>query len=324
LQKTLGSFELVPIVFGDVDAESAARALAPHVDETTLVVVSSDLSHYHPYAKARARDTECVQAICDMDLRKMKAMEACGQTPILTLMSLARLKGWSPSLLDYRNSGDTAGDKRQVVGYAALAFHDAGSEGQTRGRSLYGLEERDLLLKLARRTLEESVRENRLPQVTATEFPPLLQETRACFVTLTKADTLRGCIGHIYPMEPLYEAVMHNARNAALRDPRFSPVTADELDEIRIELSVLTAPTPLEFGSPEELLAGLEPRRDGVVLNIDGSRATYLPQVWEQLPEKIAFLDSLARKAGAGAADWRKPGVTVSTYRVEAFHEPGP
>jgi AmmeMemoRadiSam system protein A len=148
-----------------------------------------------------------------------------------------------------------------------------------------------------------------------------LSETKACFVTLTENGELRGCIGHISPQESLCQAVVDNARNAAIRDPRFLPVQPGEADKIKIEISVLTEPKPLQFSSPEDLLAKLQPGKDGVVLKIGGRGATFLPQVWEQLPDKVEFLNRLSEKAGCATGDWRKPGTSVLIYHVEAFKE---
>ncbi|NQT84076.1 AmmeMemoRadiSam system protein B [bacterium] len=124
LQRTLKDFSIIPIVFGQVDAEKVARALVRKVDAKTVLVASSDLSHYYPYDVARRKDASCTKAICDLDIERMKKEEACGKAPILTLMHIARQKGWKAKLLDYRNSGDTAGDKSGVVGYAAVVFYE--------------------------------------------------------------------------------------------------------------------------------------------------------------------------------------------------------
>ena len=155
----------------------------------------------------------------------------------------------------------------------------------------------------------------------AGEVPEKLKEKRACFVTLTIEGDLRGCIGHILPQEALYKAVIDNARSAALHDPRFRPVGPSELARIHVEISVLTVPAPLKFRSPEELLAKLRPHVDGVVLQVGRGQATYLPQVWEQLPEKESFMSHLAEKAGLAADAWRSPAATVLVYQVEAFEE---
>jgi len=117
---------------------------------------------------------------------------------------------------------------------------------------------------------------------------------------------------------------MDNTLNAAERDPRFNPVQPDELNHIQIEISVLTVPERLPFSSPADLLAKLEPHRDGVVLKVDGRTATYLPQVWEQISDKVQFLDALTEKAGAAPGDWRAPDTQVYVYRVESFKESDP
>lgn len=314
LQQSLKGFALVPIIFGRVDPAEAARALADKLDDQTLLVASSDLSHYYPYERAREMDRKCVDAICRLDIESMAGQEACGKDPILCVMHIARQKGWTAQMLDYRNSGDTAGDKSGVVGYSAIAF-TAPSETK------YSKEERKALLDLARKSLTEVVTHGRLPDAKAADFTPRCSEEKGCFVTLTKNGVLRGCIGNIMPNGPLWKSVMENARNAAIRDYRFPPVQPDELRQIEIEISVLTVPQPLKFESPDDLVKKLRPHTDGVVLELGLRTATYLPQVWEQISDPIRFLSSLSMKAGAGPDDWRRPGTRVLIYQVEAFKE---
>ena len=312
LQKTLGNFQLVPVVTSDADPERMARVLAGHLDDSTLVVASSDLSHYHPYDQARELDTRCVQAICNLDIEQMKSQEACGRTPILALMYLARQLGWKAKLLDYRNSGDTAGNKEGVVGYAAIAFYAPRPQSFTAA-------ERGQLLALARQTLRNVVAKGGVPDTSG--LPAKLAEKKGCFVTLTTHGRLRGCIGNILPQGPLDRAIVTNATNAALHDPRFAPVQPAELDSIEIEISVLTEPVKLSFDSPDDLLKKLRPHRDGVVLKIGGRVTTYLPQVWAQISDKAEFLDSLSQKAGCDRSAWRNPGAEVFVYQVESFSE---
>jgi AmmeMemoRadiSam system protein A len=314
LQKTLKNFELVPVIFGQVDPALVAQALSDKLDDKTIIVASSDLSHYHSYAEAETLDHQCVRDILDLKT-VLSSDSACGAGPILAVIHLAKMKGWKPVLLDYRNSGDTSGDKSHgVVGYAAIAFF-------AKQEQRFSKAERKQLLDLARQSLESMVTTGRLPKVDAEKLPKKFQEKTGCFVTLTKRGQLRGCIGHIVPHEPLYKAIMDNAKAAALEDPRFPAVTSEELKEIEIEISVLTVPAPLAFSSPEDLLAKLRPHMDGVVLQVQGRGATYLPQVWSQLPDKVQFLKSLAEKAGCLAESWRLPGTQVFTYQVEAFHQ---
>jgi hypothetical protein len=323
LQRTLKDFQVVLVIFGRVDPAAVARALEDRIDKETLVIASSDLSHYSPYQTACEMDRKCLDAVGKLDVGAEGDLEACGKGPILTLMHLARAKGWKARLLDYRNSGDIAGDKTSVVGYGAVAFYQPEGTPQTQEHKEQALkaEERRMLLELARKTVTEVATKGRLPAVDAAAMPSELKENKACFVTLTKNGSLRGCIGQILPREPLYQAVMDSARSAAVEDPRFMPIGADELEAIKIEISVLTLPHPLEFASWQDLLGKLRPNVDGVILQIGPRSATYLPQVWEQIPDKEEFMSSLAQKAGCDRDAWKHQGVSVRTYQVEAFAE---
>jgi len=319
LQKTLKKFWLVPVVTGEVDPAQMAQTLATLWDDKTLVVASTDLSHYHPINEARALDAATVSAIVNLDIEQMQAIgDACGKTPVLALMHLAKLKGWRAKLLDYRNSGDTTGDTHSnttVVGYGAIAFYSPSVP------QAFSTAERRQLLTIARQSLRSAVIHGPTVEPNLDTLPKSFIEPSGCFVTLTKHGQLRGCIGHIVPQEALHKAIVDNAQSAALHDGRFTPVQPDELDQLEIEISVLTVPVALLFKSPEDLLQKLKPYRDGVVLQMDGAGATYLPQVWAQIPDKVAFLNSLAQKAGRTATDWRKPGTKVFTYHVESFSE---
>jgi hypothetical protein len=329
LQKTLDDCAIVPIVFGRVDAERVAEAIDPTLDEKTLLVSSSDLSHFFPYEVARRLDASCVKAICALDVEAMQGEDACGKGPILTLMHLALEHGWRAKLLDYRNSGDTSGDKSGVVGYAAIAFYEP-QQGQAPedpptfdfsddAPAELSPEDGALLLELARKTVTQVVTDGTVPSVEAADVPSALAERRACFVTLNKKGRLRGCIGSIFPQEELYRAVVERARSAATEDPRFPPVEPEELDELEIEVSVLTIPRRLACDSPEDLLAKLRPAVDGVVLQVGGRQSTYLPQVWEQMTGRKQFLSHLSVKAGLPPDAWKRPEAIVLTYRAQVF-----
>ena len=328
LQKVLAKFTLVPVVLGRVDAKAAARTLGRFVDDKTLVVASSDLSHYRPYEEARMLDRATIATILRMDAEMLRGSDACGYLPIKTLLYLARARRWKPRLLDYRNSGDTAGDKSRVVGYAAIAFYDADAPAPaastrpaTRPAPVYSPEHRRFLLGLARKTLAKVVQTGAAAGAEAAGVPKALVEKKACFVTLTKGGQLRGCVGGFFPRDPLFKAVADMTYLAAMKDTRFKPVTKGELDDIDLEISVLTVPRPLTYDSPEDLLAILRPNIDGVILRLGRRQSTYLPQVWKQIPDKETFLGNLSRKAGLSASAWRRSGVTILTYQVEAFHE---
>lgn len=183
------------------------------------------------------------------------------------------------------------------------------------------VEELALLLRLARASMDAAVTGDRLPVPEFSAYPPRLVERRGCFVTLRQSGTLRGCIGNVRARDPLCRMIVENARSAALDDPRFSPVTSAELSELVVEVSVLTEPRPLTGLSADELLTRLTPRRDGVLLQIGGRVATFLPQVWEMLPDPRVFLDRLAQKAGCAPDAWRTPSASVQIYQAQHLDE---
>jgi AmmeMemoRadiSam system protein A len=184
------------------------------------------------------------------------------------------------------------------------------------------LDERRQLLQLARRSIEQAVCGNAgLPPELETH-PPALRELGVCFVTLTlPGGELRGCIGGLEATQPLARDVWEHAAAAALDDYRFLPVTPEELPLIQIEISRLTQPQPLDYENPEDLPALLHPNVDGVVLRDGLRRATFLPQVWEKLPDPREFLSHLCQKMGAASDLWRRRKLKVEIYHVEEFHE---
>lgn len=181
--------------------------------------------------------------------------------------------------------------------------------------------ERKILLRLAREALERGVRGEPLPALDASALTPLLRSAGASFITLTEHGELRGCIGALQPYQPLAEDVREHAIAAALQDYRFPPVIPGELPDIEIEISRLTVPKALVYRSPEELLEKLHPGLDGVILRDGARRATFLPQVWEKIPEKVEFMNQLCAKMGAAHNLWRRKHLEVLVYQVEEFHE---
>lgn len=181
--------------------------------------------------------------------------------------------------------------------------------------------EREILLELARQALEIGVAGDPLPQIDLSELPAPLQETGASFVTLTINGELRGCIGTLSAQQPLAEDVREHAVAAALNDYRFTPVAESELADINIEISRLTSPQPVKYGSPKEILAAIRPHIDGVIIRSGSRRATFLPQVWEKIPDPEQFLGSLCLKMGVDFNYWRVNDLEVLVYQVEEFHE---
>jgi AmmeMemoRadiSam system protein A len=182
-------------------------------------------------------------------------------------------------------------------------------------------EEGRYLLSVARKTIEQKIF-NLGAQLELESFNSnTFSEKRGTFVTLTIDDGLRGCIGNIVPQESLLDGVKANAINAAFRDPRFRPLSDKEWVKVKIEISILTDPKPLDYSNGRDLLEKLRSGTDGVILKKGFNQATFLPQVWEQLPEKKEFLTHLCLKAGLDGDEWEKGRLEVLTYQVQAFEE---
>ncbi len=177
------------------------------------------------------------------------------------------------------------------------------------------------LLLEARKTISARLSGKTDPWAETKDLPAVFNEKRGTFVTLTTHGNLRGCIGHIIPQETLIEGIRENSVNAAFRDPRFAPLTQNEWKDVHIEISILTEPKPLAYADGNDLLDKLRPGVDGVIIKKGFHQSTFLPQVWEQLPDKKAFLNHLCLKAGLDQNAWTKGDLEVSTYQVQAFEE---
>jgi len=313
LQRVLGEFTLVPLVVGEATAEEVAQVLERlWGGAETVIVISSDLSHYLPYDDARRIDGITAKAILGFDTG-ISHQQACGATPVTGALIAAKHHGLTPQLLDLRNSGDTAGGRGQVVGYASFAF----SEGNAR----FGAEHGSMLLRLARGSIGAALGLNAEPAMPDALW---LRIERASFVTLKKDGDLRGCIGSLEAQRPLGEDVAANARAAAFRDPRFPPLTRDEFDAVDVEVSLLSTPRRVLFEDHQDLIRQLRPGEDGIILEFGegpaSRRATFLPQVWETLPDPEQFLAHLKQKAGI-AADVRTTGCSVMRYGALKWSE---
>lgn len=329
LQRLLPDFSLVPFVVG-----SAARNDVAEVLETlwggseTFILVSSDLSHYHPYSEAVRLDTDTARAIEALDDTRIGRDQACGRIPISGLLSGARRHHLQAERLALCNSGDTAGDKSRVVGYGAWVFRpkenaeatvetdaagpeeagsgEAGSGEAGLGEADQGLLDRHgrELLHLMARTISDGFTSNTLPDVALGSFAETLRQERATFVTLELNGRLRGCIGSIVANRPLAQDVAENAFRAAFRDPRFPKLTPREVEGLTLSLSVLSPMSPMHFKDEADLLTQLRPGKDGLMIQDADKRSVFLPQVWEQLPHRRDFLNHLKAKAGMVSGHW--------------------
>jgi MEMO1 family protein len=320
LQRTLKGFRIVPIVTGFLEGNDYrlfTDALLSALNQNPkglLIVASSDMSHYHSYNQAYEMDSLALKDIEKMtpdrlaeNLQKGQC-ELCGAQGVLTLLLVAgRLNGVAKTL-SYANSGDVTRDKSRVVGYGAVAFSYR-EESQ-----MLGKKEQVQLLTIARKTLEEYVSNRTVPSFEVKERK--LLEKQGAFVTLTKGGQLRGCIGYIIPVHPLNKAVSDMTINAATKDPRFPPVSRDELKDIHIEISVLT---PLRsIGSIDEIEVG----KHGLYITKGNSSGLLLPQVATDYKwNREEFLQQTCRKAGLPQNAWKEKGAQIYIFSAQIFSE---
>lgn len=317
LQRVLGDFALVPVVVGDALPEQVADLLeSVWGGEETLVVVSTDLSHFHDYETARRIDGDTAQRIGLLKAGSFGPEQACGSRPVNGLLRLAAKLGLRITELDVRNSGDTAGPRDRVVGYGSWALEPA-------DRARFADRHRDLMITTAAKALGIRLARNKRPEVNLETFPHELRSMAASFVTLNLRHRLRGCIGSLQAHRPLAEDVVWNAVSAGFEDPRFEPLTVPEFRDSEIEISVLSQPAPMDFRDEGDLLAQLRPGTDGLILESAGRRGTFLPKVWESLDTPESFLTGLKVKAGLPREYW-SDDLKVWRYTTETFGGPVP
>ncbi len=333
-------WSLVPVTLGQLDDETRARAaaaLAPLLDERTALVVSSDFTHYGPnfgYVPFRTNLAENLRALDGGAIAKILAGDAagfaaycaetgatiCGQDPIGVLLRLLP-ENFAARELAYDTSGRGTGDYENSVSYAALAFYREGKKAvkkETTKMPELSAADRKALLALARKTIEQALKGKApaAPGAVGAEPASALNQTMGGFVTLTIGGELRGCIGEIFPRRALADVVRDHALDAAFNDPRFPPLTAAELPQVRIEISALTPPTPV--ASYRDIVIG----KHGMVLELGNRSAVFLPQVApEQGWDLSATLTQLARKAGLPADAWRDPRAKFTVFEAIVFHE---
>jgi AmmeMemoRadiSam system protein B/AmmeMemoRadiSam system protein A len=333
LQKVLGNFEIVPIVMGDQSYENS-RALGLALTKLikseanpgdTLVFASSDLSHYHTYDDAVKIDHKTLNALQAWDYFSMsrnfqsRVWEACGGAPIVAAMIYAERMGANQArVLKYENSGDVTGDHSRVVGYSADVFVKAANAKAAEKPFSLSDAEKSELLALARKSVEHVVQAGDAYDPPASTSATLNQE-RGAFVTLHKNGELRGCIGYTSATKPLYLTVRDTATLAAVRDPRFQPVSVPELPQLAYEISVLS---PLRrVTDVEQIRIG----EHGLLMKNGYNEGLLLPQVpVEQKWDRKTFLEQTCRKAQMGSGCWKDEDTDIFAFTAVVFGEHKP
>jgi MEMO1 family protein len=335
LQIVLGKFKLVAIIMGDQEystceelGDAVSKALK---DKPALIVASSDLSHFHPYDQAVKLDQVVAGRINSFDPKGLfddvskGKCEACGAGPIVaTMLAAEELGADKGKVLKYANSGDVTKDKSSVVGYMSAVIYRSGDnptqeEKEEKAKKVgvdMGLSQKDkeMLLNIARKTIEARVKGQKPPESKVDS--EILKENRGAFVTLEKNGNLRGCIGYIQAIKPLYITIEEMAEQAALHDPRFSPVSEEELNDLHIEISVLT---PLKKISD---ISQIEVGRDGIYIKKGFNSGLLLPQVATEYGwDRETFLEQTCYKAGLPPNAWKEKTCEIYIFSADIFGE---
>ena len=348
LQMSLGNFKLVPLIIGiltEDDFDKIANVIKPIIDDKTIIVISSDFTHYGegygyvPFKNdieknIRALDYGAFNKIITKDFeglrvyRKETGINACGIIPISLLLKLLPNDAQG-EILKYDTSGHQANNFSFSVSYASILFtRPEIKSGQyipgtksTDNNSTFQLnnEEKRTLLAIARNTLEAYTKNGNYPKINTEDaaITPRLKENYGVFVTLKKHGELRGCVGYIVPKTSLLQAVIENTINSSSYDGRFSPVEAQEISDISIEISVLSPIKNIQ--GPDDFVVG----REGILIKRGPASAVFLPQVaTEQGWSKNETLSHLCRKAGLSTDAWKSSGLEYFVFTAEVFHEP--
>lgn len=329
LQKTFTDFKIVPVIMGQPSfalLEKFAASLNKIIGDRkdVLIVVSTDLSHYHSDTKARTMDALAIKAIASLDAKTLwegcqlrSAMEMCGFVPTTAALLYARQHGLQHAqMLRYANSGDVTGDRDGVVGYTSIIIY--GDAQKEEDQDALTPAQKKRLLDIARQTMEEYVRTGKTLEFRETDQRLLREE--GAFVTIHKQGRLRGCIGNILGRGALSQTVRDMAIAAATKDPRFDPVQAEELKELDVEVSVLSKPRVIH--NIDEIVLG----KHGVIVS-QGPwyQGIFLPQVATETGwSKEEFLNQLcAQKAGLTPDAWKDPKTKIEIFTAQVFSEKG-
>ena len=274
--------------------------------EESSFIISSDLSHYYSQQQCRQIDTYTATVIETGRIEFLEPQQACGMTGIKGLVDFANNNDCALIRTEMYNSGDISSDKDKVVGYGAwFLYTDTRNDFIERYFSKY-------VIKAAKASIIASInQEEFIPH----KIPAVLTQFGASFVTLKLNGELRGCIGSIYPTKPLILDIIDNAKNAGFQDPRFEPLTIEELENLEVSVSILSVIEKIDFKDERELLSKIYPH--GIILVERDKRAVYLPVVWEQLPDKEIFLNSLKEKAGLPPEYFSR---TIEAYKFDAVY----
>lgn len=288
IQKLLPHVKIIPILASN--SEKIGRIISHYwEDKKNAFVISSDLSHFENSVNARKIDNITAEMIESKNIENFSAEQACGAVGICGLVKFAQEQNYSLVRVGLINSGDVTGDNSRVVGYGSWILYE-GSKNEFIKKYFS-----DFVINTCKKSIMAGF-DKEIP--TCEKTPAIFNQLGACFVTLEKHGSLRGCIGSIIAYRSLMNDLIKNSQSSAFSDPRFQPLRKDEFDDLSINISLLSTPEEMHFENEADLLRQIKPFIDGIIIKERNYQAVYLPSVWEQLPDKTLFLNSLKVKAG--------------------------
>lgn len=293
IQKFAPEAKIIPIVCNRSETGIIRNIIERFYTNTENVfVISSDLSHFYPLNEAEKIDTYTANMIENQEIKNFHPAQACGAQGIIGAVEFAKEKDFALIRTVLTTSAAKTNDTTSVVGYGGwILVEDSKNRFLKKNFS-------ELIINTALNSIKSGLNSGVLPQIRPNDYPPVFMEQGACFVTLETFSQLRGCIGSVIAKRAFIEDLTTNAFNAAFEDPRFVPLSSDELENLKISVSLLSSPKEIFFDSEEDLLNKITPYKDGLIIKDNLYQAVYLPSVWQQLPDKREFLNSLKMKAG--------------------------
>lgn len=308
IQSVFKNVKIIPLLVGSADYQVISQIIKYYYDDKENgFIISSDLSHFLTDEKAKKIDAVTADMIETGNIDNFQYEQACGALGIAGLVDFANKKNYSLIRIGMHNSGLTTGDKTRVVGYGSWFLY----EGQTNEfiKKYYS----KLIIDICRQAIKSKFE----PDIEEIKYPQIFGRIGACFVTLEKNNNLRGCIGSVIARRPLINDIIMNAKNSAFSDPRFLPVQQNEISQLKIAVSILSEPKKMSFTDENDLLRQMRPNIDGIIIKDGIYQAVYLPSVWEQLPDKREFLETLKVKAGLNPDYFSD---TFEAYRFETVY----
>lgn len=305
IQSLFSDAKIIPILIGKENPDVIKDIISYYYPSPdNAFIISSDLSHYLTNETAKNTDKITAQMIENGNISGFRYEQACGAIAIAGLVTFANMHNFSMIRIDMANSSEVSDDPSRVVGYGSWFLYEGNKN------DFIAKYHPAFVIDLCKLVIQSEFTQRPLTII----YPQVFDQIGACFVTIEKHGQLRGCIGSIVPYRPLVTDLVEHAKDAAFKDMRFSPVTENELPDLKFAVSILTEPEKIIFETEEQLMNNIVPIDDGIIIRDGEYQAVYLPSVWEEIPDKYEFMKSLKVKAGL------EPDHFSKTFEVFKFH----